>query len=33
MDNEPMWATNSVVVLTPGSAIIILETAIEFAIK
>ncbi|GJU12227.1 reverse transcriptase domain-containing protein [Tanacetum coccineum] len=33
MDNEPMWATDHVVALTPGSAINILETANEFAIK
>nr|GEW81395.1 reverse transcriptase domain-containing protein [Tanacetum cinerariifolium] len=33
MDDEPMWATNRVVALAPGSAITILETANEFAIK
>ncbi|GKE13640.1 hypothetical protein Tco_1417191 [Tanacetum coccineum] len=33
MDNEPMWATDRVVTLTPGSAITIPETANEFAIK
>ncbi|GJY58427.1 hypothetical protein Tco_0458319 [Tanacetum coccineum] len=33
MDDEPMWAADRVVALTPGSAIIIPETAIEFAIK
>ncbi|GJZ94584.1 reverse transcriptase domain-containing protein [Tanacetum coccineum] len=33
MDDEPVWATEHVVALTPGSAIIIPETANEFAIK
>ncbi|GKB29445.1 hypothetical protein Tco_0868846, partial [Tanacetum coccineum] len=33
MDDEPMWATDRVVALTPGSAIIILEIANEFSIK
>ncbi|GKD53455.1 hypothetical protein Tco_1286842 [Tanacetum coccineum] len=33
MDDEPMWAADRVVVLTPGSAITIPETANEFAIK
>ncbi|GJT22279.1 reverse transcriptase domain-containing protein [Tanacetum coccineum] len=33
IDDEPMWAANRVVALTPGSAITILETANEFAIK
>ncbi|GJR73669.1 hypothetical protein Tco_0086034 [Tanacetum coccineum] len=33
MDDEPMWAADRVVALTPGSAIIIPETANEFAIK
>ncbi|GKB98561.1 reverse transcriptase domain-containing protein [Tanacetum coccineum] len=33
MDDEPMWATDHVVALTPGSAITILETANEFVIK
>ncbi|GKE61682.1 hypothetical protein Tco_1512049 [Tanacetum coccineum] len=33
MDDEPMWAADHVVALTPGSAITILETANEFAIK
>nr|GFD09497.1 reverse transcriptase domain-containing protein [Tanacetum cinerariifolium] len=33
MDDEPMWAFDRVVVLTPGSAITIPETANEFAIK
>ncbi|GJV60715.1 reverse transcriptase domain-containing protein [Tanacetum coccineum] len=33
MDDEPMWAANQVVAPTPGSAITILETANEFAIK
>ncbi|GKB95441.1 reverse transcriptase domain-containing protein [Tanacetum coccineum] len=33
MDDEPMWATDRVVVPTPGSAITIPETAKEFAIK
>ncbi|GJU57297.1 reverse transcriptase domain-containing protein [Tanacetum coccineum] len=33
MDGEPMWAADRVVASTPGSAIIILETANEFAIK
>nr|GEV37155.1 reverse transcriptase domain-containing protein [Tanacetum cinerariifolium] len=32
-DAEPMWAADCVVALTPGSAITILETANEFAIK
>ncbi|GJU73692.1 retrovirus-related pol polyprotein from transposon TNT 1-94, partial [Tanacetum coccineum] len=32
-DDEPMWAANRVVALTPGSAITIPETANEFAIK
>ncbi|GKA98691.1 reverse transcriptase domain-containing protein [Tanacetum coccineum] len=33
MDDEPMWAADRVVALIPGSAITILETANEFAIK
>ncbi|GJX48139.1 hypothetical protein Tco_0273329 [Tanacetum coccineum] len=33
MDDEPMWATDRVVALTPGSAITIPKTANEFAIK
>nr|GEV21536.1 hypothetical protein [Tanacetum cinerariifolium] len=33
MDDEPMWAVDRVVPLTPGSAITILKTANEFAIK
>ncbi|GJV15596.1 reverse transcriptase domain-containing protein [Tanacetum coccineum] len=33
MDDEPMWATDRVVALTPSLAITILETANEFAIK
>nr|GFA53121.1 reverse transcriptase domain-containing protein [Tanacetum cinerariifolium] len=33
MDDEPMWAANRVVASTPGSAITILDTANEFAIK
>ncbi|GJU79300.1 hypothetical protein Tco_1276370 [Tanacetum coccineum] len=33
MDNEHMWAADRVVASTPGSAIIIPETANEFAIK
>nr|GEX71426.1 reverse transcriptase domain-containing protein [Tanacetum cinerariifolium]GEY67983.1 reverse transcriptase domain-containing protein [Tanacetum cinerariifolium] len=33
MDDEPMWAGDRVVAPTPGSAITILESAIEFAIK
>ncbi|GJS97498.1 hypothetical protein Tco_0804466, partial [Tanacetum coccineum] len=33
MDDEPMWAADRVVAPTPGSAIIILETTNEFAIK
>ncbi|GJU12633.1 reverse transcriptase domain-containing protein [Tanacetum coccineum] len=33
MDDEPMWADDRVVALTPGSAITIPETANEFAIK
>ncbi|GJV89896.1 hypothetical protein Tco_1533834 [Tanacetum coccineum] len=33
MDDEPMWAVDHVVALTPGSAITILETPNEFAIK
>ncbi|GJZ26372.1 hypothetical protein Tco_0570625 [Tanacetum coccineum] len=33
MDDEPMWAADRVVALTPGSAITILETTNEFAIK
>ncbi|GKF10403.1 hypothetical protein Tco_0048329 [Tanacetum coccineum] len=33
MDDEPLWATDRVVALTLGSAIIIPETANEFAIK
>ncbi|GJW10271.1 reverse transcriptase domain-containing protein [Tanacetum coccineum] len=33
MDDEPMWAADYVVIPTPGSAIIIPETANEFAIK
>ncbi|GKD63752.1 hypothetical protein Tco_1305860 [Tanacetum coccineum] len=33
MDDEPMWAPDRVVALTPGSVITIPETANEFAIK
>ncbi|GJX31175.1 reverse transcriptase domain-containing protein [Tanacetum coccineum] len=33
MDDQPMWAVDRVVALTPGSAIILHETANEFAIK
>ncbi|GJX90015.1 reverse transcriptase domain-containing protein [Tanacetum coccineum] len=33
IDDEPMWAADHVVALTPGSVITILETANEFAIK
>ncbi|GJW15142.1 hypothetical protein Tco_0019275 [Tanacetum coccineum] len=33
MDDEPMWAAEYVVALTPGSAITIPETKNEFAIK
>ncbi|GKD71194.1 reverse transcriptase domain-containing protein [Tanacetum coccineum] len=33
MDDEPMWAADHVVAPIPGSAITILETANEFAIK
>ncbi|GJR86333.1 hypothetical protein Tco_0210344 [Tanacetum coccineum] len=33
MDDEPMWAADRVVALTPGSAITIPETTNEFAIK
>ncbi|GJZ48159.1 hypothetical protein Tco_0601991 [Tanacetum coccineum] len=33
IDDEPMWAVDHVVALTPGSANTILETANEFAIK
>ncbi|GJS38056.1 hypothetical protein Tco_0536438 [Tanacetum coccineum] len=33
IDDEPMWAVDHVVAPTPGSAITILETANEFAIK
>nr|GEW17253.1 reverse transcriptase domain-containing protein [Tanacetum cinerariifolium] len=33
MDDEPMWAVDPVVALTPGSAITIPETTNEFAIK
>ncbi|GJU39583.1 hypothetical protein Tco_1192540 [Tanacetum coccineum] len=33
MNDEPMWAADHVVAPTPGSAINILETANEFAIK
>ncbi|GJR50677.1 reverse transcriptase domain-containing protein [Tanacetum coccineum] len=33
MDDEPMWAADHVVALTPGSAITIPKTANEFAIK
>ncbi|GJY88118.1 reverse transcriptase domain-containing protein [Tanacetum coccineum] len=33
MDDEPMWAADRVVAPTPSSAITILETANEFAIK
>nr|GEY06543.1 reverse transcriptase domain-containing protein [Tanacetum cinerariifolium] len=33
MDDDPMWAGDRVVALSPGSAITILETANEFAIK
>ncbi|GKC31647.1 reverse transcriptase domain-containing protein [Tanacetum coccineum] len=33
MDDEPMWAADRVVALTPGSAITIPETANEFVIK
>nr|GEV18049.1 reverse transcriptase domain-containing protein [Tanacetum cinerariifolium] len=33
MDDEPMWAADRVVAMTLSSAITILETASEFAIK
>ncbi|GKF89119.1 hypothetical protein Tco_0263082 [Tanacetum coccineum] len=33
IDDEPMWAANYVVALTPGFVITIPETANEFAIK
>ncbi|GJZ28798.1 reverse transcriptase domain-containing protein [Tanacetum coccineum] len=33
MDDEPMWAANHVVALTPGFAITISKTVNEFAIK
>ncbi|GKB88504.1 reverse transcriptase domain-containing protein [Tanacetum coccineum] len=33
MDDEPIWATDSVVALTPGFAITVPKTANEFAIK
>ncbi|GKE85495.1 hypothetical protein Tco_1559237 [Tanacetum coccineum] len=33
MDDEPMWAADHVVALTPGSAITIPKTENEFAIK
>nr|GFB70460.1 hypothetical protein [Tanacetum cinerariifolium] len=33
MDDEPMWDADLVIAPTPGSAITILETANEFAIK
>ncbi|GJY01859.1 hypothetical protein Tco_0360011 [Tanacetum coccineum] len=33
MDDEPMWAADRVVALTPGSAITILETTNEFSIN
>ncbi|GJZ14325.1 reverse transcriptase domain-containing protein [Tanacetum coccineum] len=33
MDDEPIWAADNVVTLTPGSTITILETANEFSIK
>ncbi|GJY43358.1 hypothetical protein Tco_0431571 [Tanacetum coccineum] len=33
IDDEPMWAADRVVALTPGSKIIIPETVNEFAIK
>ncbi|GJR31077.1 hypothetical protein Tco_1107309 [Tanacetum coccineum] len=33
MDDEPMWAADHVVALTPGSTITIPKTANEFAIK
>nr|GEV49112.1 reverse transcriptase domain-containing protein [Tanacetum cinerariifolium] len=33
MDDEPMWATDCVIAPTPSSAITILETVNEFAIK
>ncbi|GJY14418.1 hypothetical protein Tco_0384840 [Tanacetum coccineum] len=33
MDDEPMWAADSVVAPTPGSVITIPETENEFAIK
>nr|GEV49926.1 reverse transcriptase domain-containing protein [Tanacetum cinerariifolium] len=33
MDDEPMWATDRVIALTPGSAIIIPKTTNEFSIK
>ncbi|GKC75819.1 hypothetical protein Tco_1126593 [Tanacetum coccineum] len=33
MDDEPMWAADRVVALTPGSAITIPKTTNEFAIK
>ncbi|GJT80296.1 hypothetical protein Tco_1054638, partial [Tanacetum coccineum] len=33
MDDEPMWAADRVVALTPGFAITISKSANEFAIK
>ncbi|GKE91881.1 hypothetical protein Tco_1572976, partial [Tanacetum coccineum] len=33
MDDEPIWAADRIVALTPGSAITIPETANEFAVK
>ncbi|GKF72930.1 hypothetical protein Tco_0219262 [Tanacetum coccineum] len=33
MDDEPMWAADLIIALTPGSAITIPKTANEFAIK
>ncbi|GKD94398.1 hypothetical protein Tco_1374235 [Tanacetum coccineum] len=33
MDDEPMWAVDCVVALTPGSVITIPKTTNEFAIK
>nr|GEV58012.1 hypothetical protein [Tanacetum cinerariifolium] len=33
MEDEPMWAVDRIVALTPGSAITIPETANEFTIK
>ncbi|GKF82420.1 hypothetical protein Tco_0244076, partial [Tanacetum coccineum] len=33
MDDEPIWAADRVIALTPASVITIPETANEFAIK